>query len=67
MIHDEMRNALSAGKNTMGITQDPIISIGDTLLFRGLAARRFPLLDGFIIDCSPRRLVSTVFMKTSDV
>ena len=50
----------------MGIMQDPMTSIGDTPLFRGLAARRNPFLHEFMIDCPPRRLDSTVFVKTSD-
>ena len=40
----------------MRITQDPMASIGKTLLFRGLVALRNPLPDGFITDCPPRRL-----------
>ena len=36
---------------SMGITQDPMTSIGATSLFRGLAARRNPFPDGYRIDC----------------
>ena len=50
MIQKEMRNTLSTGENTMGITQDPMTSIGDTPLFQGLTARRFPFPDGSMID-----------------
>ena len=50
----------------MGITQDPMTSIEETPLFRGMAARRNPFPDGVMIDYSPRRLVSTVFVKVSD-
>ena len=48
----------------MGITQDPMTSIGDTPLFRGLADRRNLIPDEFMVDCPPRRLVSTIFVKT---
>ena len=48
-IRNEMRNTLSTGENAMGITQDPIPSIGEwpsKTIFRGLAARRNPLQAG---------------------
>ena len=50
----------------MGIMQNPMISIGDMRLFRGMAARRDPFPDRFLTDCSPLKLASTVFMKISD-
>ena len=65
-IQNEMRNTLSIGENIIGIAQDPITSIGETPVLRGLAARRNPFLDGFMIDCTPRRFVSTVFVKNGD-
>ena len=50
----------------MGITQDPVASIGETPLFRGLAARRKYFPAGLMIDFPPQRLASTAFMKASE-
>ena len=62
-----MRDSLSTGENTMGTTQDPMTSIGETPLFLGLDARRNHFPAGLMIGFPPRRLVSTVFMKASKV
>ena len=48
----------------MDITQDPITSIGK---HRGLVARKKLFLAELMIDLSPQRLVSTVFVKASEV
>ena len=37
----------------MGITHDAMTPIGETPLFRELAARRSPFADGFMIDYPP--------------
>ena len=41
----------------MGITQDPMTSIGGTELSLGLAARRNPFPAELMIDFPPHRLV----------
>ena len=51
----------------MGIMQDPMISIGETPLFQGPAARRNPSPAELMIDFPPQKLVSTVFVKASDM
>ena len=61
-----MRYTLSTGEDATGITQDPMTSIVETPLLRGLAAPINSFSGGCMIDCPPRRLVSTVFVKTSD-
>ena len=61
-----MRYSLSTGENTMGITQDPMNSIGETPLLRGLAARKNNFSRCVMIDGPPRRLVASDCVKTSD-
>ena len=51
----------------MGITQDPMTSIGETSLFLGLAARRNHFSAEVMIDLPPQRLVWAVFVKASEV
>ena len=51
----------------MGITQDPMTSIGETPLFLGLAARRNLFPAELMIDFPFQRLFSTVFVKASEV
>ena len=51
----------------MDITQVPMTSIGETPLFLGLAAQRNSFPAELMIDFRPKRLVSTVFVKASEV
>ena len=54
---NDIRNTLSTGENIMGITQDPMTSIGGTALSLGFAAWRDPFPAGLMSALPPHRLV----------